>query len=147
MFRINQFLMLSVSLFLLFDAKASTSIKHEVVQSCRDYQNGVDKSANNLCKVYINGFIDAAILANDAIVGDKVESKEERSALFQRALKYRTSEGSIASADDSADFCIPSYEKLSSIKSNVINQLNVDELAVKSFKFELHQTLAKLYPC
>lgn len=125
-----------------------TEVKQAVLIACDEYQKGIDVTVNNRCKAYIDGFIDASLIARSAAVGDTTKgSVSSRSELVQRATKYRIGAKDTKGNDVNYDVCIPQQEKLLDVKAKVINHLDLTTVENRALKYEVLSTLKRLYPC
>ncbi|MGJ8679676.1 hypothetical protein [Paraglaciecola sp.] len=126
---------------------ATADYKSDIVESCQQYQAGVDKEQVNACKLYIDGFIDAAVLTNNAAIVDQNSSKESKtkSAFLQRVYQTRLN----SNRQDSFDyqFCLQVDEDRKHIASKIAKALDISDLASKPLKRVLSETLTSVFPC
>jgi hypothetical protein len=141
-------LLISAMSFASFSAKAD--YKSEIVESCQQYQAAADKDHVNACKLYIDGFIDAAVFTESATIVDEKSKKvsEERSAFMQRVYKTRSTRRISSQIDDiDYQFCLSLGEDRKIIASKIAKALNISELDSKPLKKILSETLSKAFPC
>ncbi len=138
----------ATTLFAKTEHRANTTdVKQAVLEACENYQKGKNVSPDNRCKAYIDGFIDASILAQSATFGSGTPTQSDRSSIVKRALKYRIGVVDIKGTTVNYDFCIPEDVKLFDLKANVINSLDIAVLNQVPLKLEVLSTLKRLYPC
>lgn len=124
----------------------ASQVKQSVVQACIDYQSGKDMSVSNSCKAYIDGFIDASLVANMASIGYQSD-QGGRSDIVQRAMKYRVGAWDIDGNEVSYDFCIPENVLPVKVKASIAQGINVAKLDQQPLKYAVLSTLKQLYPC
>lgn len=142
--------LLVISFISAISFSAQADYKSEIVESCQQYQAGADKDHVNACKLYIDGFIDAAVFTESATIVDEKSKKvsEEQSAFMQRAYQTRSTRR-ISSQIDNIDyqFCLSLGEDRKLIASKIAKALNISELESKPLKRILSETLSKAFPC
>lgn len=134
-----------------FSTTVEADLKQEISRACSDYQSGEDKSLVNGCKLYIDGFIDSAILSATATLGNSERSQKKlvtENAFFRRAIETRLGEVvSRGTGDTTYEFCIPKNAERSSIASTIAKSMDISSLNEKPLKHILFTTLVSNFPC
>ncbi len=131
-----------------FSAKAD--YKSEIIESCLNYQSGVDKDHVNACKLYIDGFIDAAVSTESAKIVDEnsKQKSEEQSPFMKRVYQTRAiRRTSTQNNDVDYQFCLSTDQDRKDIASRIAKSLDVSDLESKTLKKTLSETLSKTFPC
>ncbi|WDE08496.1 hypothetical protein SG34_031735 [Thalassomonas viridans] len=132
-----------------FSVKAD--YKSEIIESCRAYQGGSDTGHVNACKLYIDGFIDAAVLTESAaVVDEKPEyaGAVKENAFMQRAYQTRLPRRFSSEFDNiEYQFCLETGEDRKAIASKIAKTLDISELENKPLKKILFETLVSIFPC
>lgn len=130
---------------------AYADFKSEIIDSCKAYQQGKDKSEINACKLYIDGFIDSSLLSEDAALTpqSKIENtRPEQSNFVKRAYQTRVlTTSSVLANEESHQFCIPAEYDRRKIASTVAKSLDIQQLDSKSLKEVLFKALITGFPC
>lgn len=129
---------------------AKADYKSEIIESCETYQAGKDKDHVNACKLYIDGFIDAAIFTENAALVDEELTKtaKEKSAFMQRVYQTRGTHRIRSHIDDvNVEFCIDGSADRKLIASDIAKSLTISDLATKPLKGVLFDALTKSFPC
>ena len=125
--------------------------KSEIIDSCRAYQDGGDTGHVNACKLYIDGFIDAAVFTeSDAVVDEKPGhfGQVKDNAFMQRAYQTRLPRRLTSELDEiNYQFCLENGEDRKAIASKIAKTLNIAELENKPLKKILFETLVRIFPC
>ena len=125
--------------------------KSDIIGSCQAYQQGLDKSEINACKLYIDGFIDSSLLTEDGVVKPKamIERKSApKSDFLKRAYKTRIlTTSSMIKNEDAHQFCIPLEYDRRTIASRVAKSMDISQLETKRLKVVLFDTLVADFPC
>lgn len=125
--------------------------KSEIIDSCRAYQNGVDAGHINACKLYIDGFIDAAVLTESAaLISDKPgpAGQVKENAFMQRAYQTRLPRRLSSEVDNiNYQFCLENGQDRKVITSKIAKTMNISELENKPLKKILFETLVSIFPC
>lgn len=144
--------MLLCGLFLTsmsFTAKAD--FKSEIIESCLAYQSGTDKHAVNACKLYIDGFIDAAVFTESAAIIDVEQNNtvnKKPSNYMQRVYQTRLSSRLLNQQDDTNyQFCLSSESDRQTIASSIAKAIDIKEIEHKPLKQIVFETLEKQFPC
>ncbi|UUO24448.1 hypothetical protein FGD67_15355 [Colwellia sp. M166] len=135
---------------LLTSTQVLADFKSDIIASCSAYQLGEDKSAINACKLYIDGFIDSALLTEDAVIQSKamIESQaSEQSAYLKRAYQTRVSDQAFLNNHKDYQFCIPREYDRKVVVSAIAKSMDIKQLADKSLKEVLFETLIADFPC
>jgi hypothetical protein len=135
----------------VFSFSVQADYKGEIIESCEAYQAGTNKEHVNACKLYIDGFIDAALVTEDALIMSVNQNNgghAEQSAFVQRAYQTRLPRR-LSSKIDNVDyqFCLESDPDRVAIASNIAKELNISELESKPLKKILFETLVRIFPC
>ncbi len=124
--------------------------KSDIIASCTAYQQGHDKKEINACKLYIDGFIDSALMTEDAAVQTKamIASKpKEQSAFLMRAYKTRVYDPAFLSKHKEYQFCIPREYDRKVVASGIAKSMDISQLVDTPLKEILLETLIADYPC
>lgn len=124
--------------------------KSDIIASCSAYQQGHDKKEINACKLYIDGFIDSALLTEDAAEQTKAminSQPKEQSAFLQRAYRTRVSDPAFLRNHKEYQFCIPREYDRKIIASRIAKSIDINQLADKPLKEVLLETLIADFPC
>lgn len=142
---------LLLSFLLVWSWSAIADYKSEIIASCQAYQTGADKGHANACKLYIDGFIDAAIYTyNGAIIDDSQVNitKAKQSNFMERAYQTRLPRRITSEIDNvNIQFCIARGDDRKAIASKIAKAINISELKHKPLKKILFKTLVNVYPC
>ncbi|WP_448211893.1 hypothetical protein [Colwellia sp. MEBiC06753] len=139
-----------VILVSLISLPAWADLKTEIIASCIDYQSGTSTSKLNACKLYIDGFIDAALLSEDGVAKPQalIADNDETSSYLKRAYQTRVLEThSILPDEESHQFCIPIEYQRHTIASMLAKSLDISQLETKTLKEVVFETLVNDYPC
>lgn len=140
-----------VIVILLIPNLAWADFKSEIIDSCTSYQQGIDKSQVNACKLYIDGFIDSSLLSEEAVIKPQAmldRKKAPQSDYLQRVYKTRLlTTSSILPDEQTHQFCIPLELERRSIASAVAKSIDIKELQTKPLKVVLFDTLLENFPC
>ncbi|WP_281557839.1 hypothetical protein [Thalassomonas sp. RHCl1] len=140
-----------VGLLSAMSFSARADYKSEIIDSCRAYQGGGDVGHVNACKLYIDGFIDAAVFTESATVVDEkpgYAGQVKANAFLQRAYQTRLPRRFSSEFDDiSYQFCLENGEDRKAIASKIAKTLNIAELENKPLKKILFETLVRIFPC
>ena len=144
--------MLSVTVvgLILIPTIVLADFKSDIIASCSAYQQGHDKKEINACKLYIDGFIDSALMTEDAAIQTKamIASKpREQSAFLMRAYKTRVNDAAFLSNHKEYQFCIPREYDRKVVASGIAKSMDITQLADKPLKEVLLETLIANYPC
>jgi hypothetical protein len=139
-----------VSIIALTLALSSNAVfadyKSDIIASCSAYQQGSDKSEINACKLYIDGFIDALLFAEEgAVKTAAVINNTNNQSDFEKRV-YRTRISSKLD-DDSHQFCIAHKDSRKEVASNLAKSIDITQLATKPLKEILFSSLTESYPC
>lgn len=128
---------------------AYADFKTEIINSCTAYQKGTDTSKINACKLYIDGFIDAALLTEEGATKSKVIiQSQEQSDYLKRAYQTRLlTTSSLITNEDAHQFCIPKEYDRQTIASSLAKSLNINDLNNLPLKQVLFNTLITDFPC
>jgi hypothetical protein len=130
---------------------AHADFKSEIINSCKAYQQGKDKSEVNACKLYIDGFIDSSLLTEDAALKSQSmieNARPEQSDFVKRAYQTRVlTTSSVLANEESHQFCIPAEYDRRKIASTVAKSLDIQQLDSKPLKEVLFETLIIGFPC
>jgi hypothetical protein len=120
--------------------------KSDIIASCTAYQQGSDKSEINACKLYIDGFIDALIFAEEGAVKPAavIDNSNTQSEFEKRVYRTRISS---KLDDDSHQFCIAHKDSRKEVASNLAKSIDISQLATKPLKEILFSSLTQNYPC
>jgi hypothetical protein len=122
--------------------------KQLIVKACENYQRGFEQTLDNPCKTYIDGFIDAFLISQNARIGElEKTNNHDRSDLVKRAIKYRVGIKLKSESNDHYEFCLPENLDRTELKANIIRNLDLDSLTNTPLMLELLTTLKQLYPC
>ncbi|XQW84963.1 Rap1a/Tai family immunity protein [Thalassotalea piscium] len=125
--------------------------KTDIIDSCKAYQQGKDTSRINACKLYIDGFIDSALITEDAVIKPRAviaHQKKPQSDYLKRAYKTRLlTTSSMLPNEDAHQFCIPKELERQALASMVAKSIDINKLANKSLKEVLFDTLIEEFPC
>lgn len=122
--------------------------KSDIIQSCTAYQQGRDSNEINACKLYIDGFIDALLYAEEGTVKPKDAmntASSKQSDYEKRAFKTRLS--SRSDTKNNPQFCLNSEHDRKSVASILAKSINIDALQNKPLKEVLFFTLTRKFPC
>lgn len=129
---------------------AFADYKSEIINSCSEYQTGKDNRKVNACKLYIDGFIDAALLSEQGKVSAAATNKENTvmSNYLERAYRTRLlTTSSMIKDEDAHQFCIPNEYDRKLIASSLAKSIDISLLDSKSLKEVLFGTLIENFPC
>ena len=129
---------------------AYADFKTEIINSCTAYQKGTDTSKINACKLYIDGFIDAALLTEEGTTKSKamIQQSQEQSDYLKRAYQTRLlTTSSLITNEDAHQFCIPKEYDRQAIASSLAKSLNINDLNNLPLKQVLFNTLITHFPC
>lgn len=136
---------------LVIPMSAIANFKSDIIDSCKAYQQGEDKSEINACKLYIDGFIDSSLLTKDGVVKPKamIERKSApQSDFLKRAYQTRVlTTSSILKNEEAHQFCIPLEYDRKKIASTVAKSMDISQLTNKQLKEVLFETLITHFPC
>lgn len=137
--------------FLLASGSAFADFKSDIIKSCKAYQQGIDRSEINPCKLYIDGFIDSSLLSESAVVKPEAlidNPREQVSDFVKRAYKTRvTARKSLMENEGVYEFCIPLEDDRKRVASKVAKSMKIDDLETKPLKVVLFETLVSDFPC
>ena len=134
---------LSGAVFATVFASSIAFADKNVIDSC--IAKVEKKSDGTLCEVYINGFVEGA-LVTDATIIDNFTDKE--SGFFQRAYQTRTMRDEPElPATYLAKFCLPEPIAMPNVVETIVN--NIDRKALKNqpLKGVIYESLKRSYPC
>lgn len=142
---------LILSMVAMWSTVVKADYKSEIIESCQDYQLGKNTDHVNACKLYIDGFIDAAIYTESAAIVEDSQSqikKAQQSDFLERALQHRVSRLITSEAEFfNAQFCIYREDDRKVIASKIAKAINISALETKPLKQVLFETLMEVYPC
>lgn len=137
--------------FLLASGSVFADFKSDIIKSCKAYQQGIDRSEINPCKLYIDGFIDSSLLSESAVEKPEALIDNPRlpvSDFVKRAYKTRvTTRSSLTEKGGAHEFCIPLEDDRRKVASKVAKSMKIDDLQTKSLKVVLFETLVSDFPC
>jgi hypothetical protein len=137
--------------FLLASGSVFADFKSDIIKSCKAYQQGIDLSEINSCKLYIDGFIDSSLLSESAVVKPEALIDNPRapvSDFVKRAYNTRvTARSSLTEKGGEHEFCIPLEEDRRKVVSKVAKSMKIDDLQAKSLKEVLFEALVSEFPC
>jgi hypothetical protein len=137
--------------FLLASGSVFADFKSEIIKSCKAYQQGIDRSEINPCKLYIDGFIDSSLLSESAVVKPEALIDNLRSPVsdfVKRAYNTRvTARSSLTEKGGDHAFCIPLEEDRRKVVSKIAKSMKIDDLETKYLKEVLFETLVSDFPC
>lgn len=140
----KKYITLTIAITLLFTV-APTYSQQEISNACIAYKNNAVGLDKKLCKSYIRGFLDGALLTDTAIIDNFVN---EKSSFFQRAYQTRAvKDRKPLPATYLAKFCLPESEALPNIVDDVIKNLDKSSLESKSLNHVIYETIKRIYPC
>ena len=130
-----------------FSAKAD--YKSELIEACKRYQQDIKMDHINGCKLYIDGFIDSAVLSENAAIltNKQIVNNQQKSDFIKRVYQTRLVNGSKYDKQVSYQFCIPQEFQRKTIASEVALSLNIEDLKNKEFKQVVLETLMTKFPC
>ena len=130
---------------------AQADFKSEIGASCQNYQQGLKVSEINACKLYIDGFIDSSLLADEgAIMPQAIINTErpERSPFIKRVYQTRLLTMSGAQSDSEIhSFCLPMELSRPEIASTLAKAIDIDALESKPMQQVVFDALVQEYPC
>jgi hypothetical protein len=130
---------------------AFADFKSDIINSCKAYQEGEDKSEINACKLYIDGFIDSSLLTKDGVVKPKAmigNKSSQQSDFLKRAYQTRIlTTSSMLKNEEAHQFCIPLEYDRKEIASSVAKSMDINQLTKKKLKEVLFETLIADFPC
>jgi hypothetical protein len=136
---------------LLASGSVFADFKSDIIQSCKTYQQGMDRNEINPCKLYIDGFIDSSLLSESAAIKPEAlldKPAEQTSDFMKRAYQTRvTARTSLVANKEIHEFCIPLETDRKSVASKVAKSMNIDELQGKPLKQVVFETLESNFPC
>ncbi len=137
------FLTLSFSQFAMAE-----SAEVALIKSCAGYITSQEIPEDSVCYEYISGFIDGAIITDNAIIENISKEKKEFSSFFNRAYKTRvgTTRKQVP-ATYYANFCLPEDQSRKMIIEELIHQLDAEIINKQTFKQTLYDTLKRVYKC
>lgn len=150
--KINNFIQTIMTVgLLLTPSVVMADFKSDIIDSCMAYQQGKDTSKINACKLYIDGFIDSALITDDAVIKPRkmIERQSKpTSDYLKRAYQTRLLTTSSMLADEDAhEFCIPKELDRQSLASTVAKSIDIKKLDNKPLKEVLFETLVENFPC
>ena len=134
--------MLSMSSVSLADYKS------DIISSCSKYQQGLDSKDINICKLYIDGFIDALLFTKEGVIksGEFITlSSSTQSDYAKRAYSTRVSPR--LPPKDNYQFCLYKGYDRKSVASLLARSIDIQQLQSKPLKAVLFTTLTEHYPC
>lgn len=143
-------LLISAAMLVTISFVAKADYKSEIIESCQAYQLGTDKDHVNACKLYIDGFIDAALFTESAlVVNDKGKNDSaEKSAFMQRVYQTRSTRRISSQLDNiNYQFCLEYGDDRALIASKIAKSLVITDLQTKPLKQILSETLRNVFPC
>lgn len=149
---IQRFIQCSITTGLLLTPTiAMADFKSDIIDSCTEYQQGKDTSKINACKLYIDGFIDSALITDDAVIKPRAmieRQSKPTSDYMKRAYRTRLlTTSSMLANEEAHEFCIPRELDRQTLASTVAKSLDIKKLADKPLKEVLFETLIEDYPC
>jgi hypothetical protein len=142
-----QVFVFAVLLYMTNTSKAE-SAEQALVNSCAAFITSNQIPEDSICYEYISGFIDGAIITDNAIIENITKEKKEFSAFFNRAYKTRVGNTRKAvPATYYANFCLPEEQPRKVIIEELIHQLDAEIINKQTFKQTLYDTLKRVYKC
>ncbi|WP_448246819.1 Rap1a/Tai family immunity protein [Thalassotalea agariperforans] len=146
--KMNKILSLILFTFFIASFQVKASFKTELIEACKRYQQNVKAEPLNGCKLYIDGFIDSAVLSENAVIlsTQQLANNQKKSDFIKRVYQTRLNNG-LESKNVSYQFCIPQELTRQTITSEVAKLLNIDDLNKKEFKQVVFEALVAKFPC
>ena len=137
--------------FLAAPSSAKADFKSSIIDSCSAYQQGSDAEEVNACKLYIDGFIDSSLLAEEGVVKPKsmIKRKQpEQTDYIKRVYNTRLfSRDEHANKMETYQFCIPREYDRKAIASNLAKSLDISALNNRRLKDVVFTALITKFPC
>lgn len=145
----NMVTLIVSTIALMTTLSVKADFKSEIIQSCTDYQQNIERTEVNACKLYIDGFIDASILSENAIIQSKNEMAQisQKSDFIKRVYQTRLINNSHVNKQLSYKFCIPKEYQRKKITSEIALAMQINHLHSKPLKQVLFETLVNKFPC
>ncbi len=140
-----------VTSVLLIPTIVLADFKSDIIASCSAYQQGLDKSEINACKLYIDGFIDSSLLTKDGAVKPQAmidRQPKEQSDFLKRAYRTRVVDySSYLKTHKDYQFCIPLDSDRRKVASGIAKSIDINQLTNKPLKEVLFETIIADFPC
>lgn len=141
-----------VAMFMsLVSISAKADYKSSIIESCTAYQQGQDNDEVNACKLYIDGFIDSSLLAEEGAVkinGTLQSVEKPQSEFIKRVYQTRLlTRNTLADEEMTYQFCIPRELNRKIIASNIAKALDIKKLENELLKVVVFEALTNKYPC
>ncbi len=98
---------------------------------------------SNECKTYIMGFLQGALLTDQAIIDSLIDSPPQRSSFKERALRTRLNSRE-QPATERAGFCLPEDVELENVVARIVTRLDAQQVNDASAVYAAVKTS---YPC
>ncbi|WP_206484054.1 hypothetical protein [Thalassotalea sp. G2M2-11] len=140
--------LVTINLFII-STTVWADFKSDIIASCSDYQKYQEKQEVNACKLYIDGFIDSALLTDDAVIEPKTITghTSAQSSYLKRAYRTRVNDSAFLSTHQDIQFCLPQEYDRAFITSKIAKSIDITQLASKPLKEVLFETLIANFPC
>lgn len=135
--------------FFIGSFQVKADYKSELIDECKRYQDNIKTEHINGCKLYIDGFIDSAVLSESAAIlsSKQIVNNQQKSDFIKRVYQTRLINGPHYDKQVSYQFCIPQEFQRNTIASEVAMLLNIDDLNKKEFKQVVFEALVTKFPC
>lgn len=147
--KMNKILYLMLITFFIGSFQVKADYKSELIDECKRYQKNIKTEHINGCKLYIDGFIDSAVLSESAAIlsSKQIVNNQQKSDFIKRVYQTRLNNGVGYGNDVSFQFCLPQEFQRHTITSEVALLLNIDDLNKKEFKQVVFEALVAKFPC
>ena len=129
-------------------ANATETADQALRHSCLQAKQQASHPQAGLCRAYIEGFLDGALLTDAAIIQSIMDEPDARSTFFERA--YRTRVGTTRKPLPPtylAKFCLPDSMDSAEIVATLVQHFDEEMLKTQPLKHVLYQTLKDVYSC
>jgi hypothetical protein len=102
---------------------------------------------SDICKAYIHGFLDGAVITDTALINNILEGQKDRSDFIERAFATRVGQERFSNNPTYyADFCLPEGVPLTEDAARIASDLNQshtgDDLAIS-----VYGVIKQDFPC
>lgn len=131
-----------------FSSLHAENAEEALVKSCSGYITSKVIPEDSVCFEYINGFIDGAIITDEAIIENITKERKEFSSFFNRAYKTRVGyTRKERPATYYANFCLPEDQTRKMVIEELIHQIDSEVINKQTFRTTLYDTIKRVYPC